>query len=351
MGWNFSFLARPTVSNLAIPSLWPLSLQKSFFVNADITATYTKILTDTVERTHGIPEKAEVLLWDNCVQDSSSQGLISLLVLAMLEQADLFLVYKPSIGVLRRADRAEEDKIRADYKAQGKSSMGVFVSFRNYQRTSLLRIYSDFEYCVHASLNKTLNLSAALQLKIKDLRSSVALVDGPIAQAQGSAIASALGEGNDVMIDSGDSIDTSQIDTSSAEKSLQFLDSKRAYILSLPVSYVSGIQTPGIGSTGEADTRAVERGLKQYFVSIIKPVCEALFGVKLEFRSQDFRDISSGLEVVKTLDVVSDDLISREGKRQLVQRVLGLDPEQEEKNARLNPEEENLEVTPEPPSV
>jgi hypothetical protein len=95
----------------------------------------------------------------------------------------------------------------------------------------------------------------------------------------------------------------------------------------MPLSYVDGEQTPGIGSTGEADTRAVERGLKQYYITIIKPTLEALFGIKTTFKSNDFRMIASGLEALKTFELVQDNtLMSQENMKLIVSKLFDLAP-------------------------
>jgi hypothetical protein len=338
--FNFAFRATAETCDSELPEIFPLALRCDVFTKADILQTYTKILADTLERTHGLSEDLSPLLWDSCVQTDAAEGLVTLLANAMSAQTELFLVYKPSVKVLRKADRQEEARIRQDYKQNGESAVGVFLSFKGYTRTEMLLIYSAFEYCVLGSLNKTLNVAKAVQLKINELRSSTALVDSEIAINQGKAIARALSNGRDVMIDAKDSIDTAKPDTSSTEKAIGFLDAKRAYILGLPLSYISGLQTGGIGSTGEADMRAVERGLKQYFVSIVRPVLKALFGVQTEFKSQDFREMNTALEVLKTFDLVSDENLSKEAKQEILARVFDLDPEEELKNLEAQDEAE-----------
>jgi hypothetical protein len=328
----FSFFKGSIDSNTHLPEIYPLSVTSVDFMKSDILSTYVKILTDTLERTDGLPRDLEPLLWDNCVQTEANDGLVTLISHAMAYQRDLFLVYSPSVKVVRKADYKEEAQIRDDYKNNGESKVGVYISFKKYRRTEMLNIYSSLEYCVLSSLNKTLNLSKALQVKISDLRASVSLVDSDVAKEQGKLIADALALGKDVMIDVKDEITTASPDTSSAEKAMVFLDTKKSFILGLPVSYVSGTQTGGIGSTGEADMRAVERGLKQYYVSIVRPCIESLFGVKTEFKSQDFRQIGTALEVIKTFDLVSDENMSRESKQEIVARVFELDRAKEKRN-------------------
>lgn len=326
----FSFSSTTEVKNQGLPEIYRLGSSNDDFVKTDIVSTFVKILTDTVERTHGLPKQYEKSLWDNCVQSEADKGLVSLLAIAMYDQSDLYLVYNSDVQVLRRATDDEVKQIDADYDEKGESAVGVYLSFEGYKRTDVLEIYSNFEYCVLSSLNKTLNLSKAVQLKMNKMRDSVALADSEIAIDQARSIADALRVGQDVIIDALDTIETAQPDTSAIEKAIGFLDAKKAFILGLPISYVSGLQTPGIGSTGEADMRAVERGLRQYFVSIIQPTIKALWNAETEFKSQDFREINSALETLKTFELVGNDLISTEAKQEILRRMFGLDEKEEE---------------------
>lgn len=313
-----------------LQNIFPLSLIQSEFTYSDIFSTYVKILTDTADRTHGLTEESEAALWDNFVFDSSTNGLISFLAKAMTDKSDLFLTYK--LKVLREADQNEKTQIEADYKLSGKSSVGVWVSFKCYKRTDMLKIYSALEYCVLASLHKTVNISKAVQIKISDLRSGIGLQDSQIAISQAKSIATALANGKDVLLDAKDSVVNATPDISPTEKAISFLDSKRAFVLALPVSYVTGVQTSSIGSTGEQDMRSVERGLKQYFETILKPTCKALFGPTVEFKSQDFRQMTTAMEVLKTFDLVSDDSLSRQSKQEITARLFDLDLAEEQKN-------------------
>ncbi len=318
-------------SSNEIKCLFPLALAADDFVKSDILSTYARILTDTMDRTHGLKEDLEPLLWDSCVQSDATHGLISLLAEAMTSMSELFIVYAPSAKVVRKATQLEQDKIRADYKTKGESSTGVFISFKHYRRTEMLRIYSTFEHCVLASLNKNLNVAKALQVKINDLRPSTSLADSSVAINQAKSIAEALRKGQDVLLDGKDVIDSASPNTEPTEKAMTFLDNKKAFILSLPLAYIKGEQTGGMNSTGEADMRAVERGLKQYYESILRPTLKALFGADTEFRTQDFREVTAALEVVKTFDLVSNENISPEAKQEITSRVFGLDPDKEKR--------------------
>lgn len=322
MSW-FDKLLGAAATDTELPEIFPFSVVDTEFIKIDIVTTYTKILTDTVARVHGLSEVQKQTLWDSCVQTDANAGLISLLADAMAEKKEIFLVFK--VGVLRKATSDEERQIKEDYKARSSSNVGAWISFKNYKRTDMLKIYSGFEYCVIASLNKNLNTSKALQIKIGKLRESVSLQDSAVAKSQAKTVATSLGKGRDVLLDSTDSIETATPDTSSSEKSMMFLDAKRAFYLGLPLAYIAGEQTAGLNTSGEADTRAVERGLHQYFVSILHPVLKAIFNVDTKFKSQDFRQITSSLDVLKTFDLVTDDYLDQAQKQEIIAQLFDLE--------------------------
>lgn len=346
-GW-FDFLNPKTAnnSNNEIEALFPLSIKCAEFIKNDILSTYQKILTDTVDRTFGIPKKAEQYLWDNVIEGENSEGLITMLATAMTEKKDLYIVFKQSIGVIRKATFEEQAIIKVDYEKDSKSSTGIFVSFKHYRRTEMLRIWSEFEWCLLGGMNKQLHLSQAVQIKIDQMRSSVSLQDADVAIAQARGIASALRRGNEIMIDKADEISMLAVNMDASKSSMEFLATKKSWILSLPASYLSGEQTAGIGSTGENDSRAIEAGLKQYFLTIIKPVCDLLFDVDCKFKSRDFRNITSALEVLKTFDLVSDENLSQESKQEIIARVFDLDLGEEQKQLEKEAKENKVTVLP-----
>jgi len=321
-GWKVS-----DTINDELPDIFPLAITREDFVRTDVINIYKKILTDVVERISGLSDDQSELLWDNCLQSSSDDGLLTMLAQAMTDKRDLFLVYDRAIGVIRKADHSEESQIREDYKAQSQSPLGIYISFKKYSRTDMIRLYSMLEYSTISSLNKAMNLSTAIQFKMDSLRSSVALTDSDEAKAQAKLIAKGLANGKDILIDAKDTIENSKPDLTSVKAAIEFLDSKRSFYLGLPLSYINGELTGGIGSTGENDTKATERGLKHYYFSVIKPVLEAIFQVQLSYKSQDFRQISQALDAIRTFEIVGDDLIDQFHKKRIVSGLLDIELE------------------------
>ena len=328
----FSFLmGGSSSSGCEIDPIFPFNINSKTFIENDVLSTYTKILTDTAERTQGLNSEQEKVLWDNFTAASGTEGLITLIAKAMAEKNEICLVYSESLKVLRPADDKEKEQIIADYKKQNESKIGIWISFKCYKRTDMLKVYSELEYCILASLHKTVNISKAVQIKVNELRQSTGLADASVAINQAKEIASALRSGKDCLLDSQDTIENAAPDISPTEKAIEFFDAKRAFVLDLPLSYISGMQTPGIGSTGEADMRAVERGLKHYFVSVLQPIVEELFRTKVVFKSQDFKQLSTGIELLKAFSLVGDENLSRKSKQDIIARVFDIDPKEEQK--------------------
>lgn len=309
-----------------LPEIYPVPVSQQDFISIDAIAIYSKILVDVLERTEGLTDELAALMWDNCLKSEKPDGLVTMISKAMNDKKDLFLVFEKAVNVVREADPKERAQIEADYKKQGKSSTGVFVSFTNFRRSDMVRFYIALSYCTVGSLWKSMHLSKAIQLKFTDLRKSVSLVDSADVKAQALKIATGLSNGTAVMMDEKDSVATASPDLTATKEAVEFVNDKLAFYLGLPDSYLCGEQTAGIGSSGENDMRAVERGLKAYYFSIVKPTLKALFGIETTYKTQDFTLVESSTEILKTFALIDDTLVSAENKRKIVNGLLGLDP-------------------------
>lgn len=325
--FNFLFATGVKTTEFSLGEIFPLNLiPQNDFVRQDILATLKRILRDTVARTDGLSDEQKNAMNDSCVQNEAPKGLITLLAEAMAEQQEVFIVYKK--GVVRLATNEERAQILADYKKSASSSVGIYVSFKNYDAAQRLKLYSALEYLATCSIYAKSNLSKAVQVKISNLRSSVSLADAEVAKAQASEIARALKAGQATLLDSADAIEVPTVDTAATEKALDFINGKRAEILGMPVVWLEGETTNGMNASGESDERAVERGLMFYFDWIIKPVCKALFGVVVNFKTRDFRIVESALNALRTFDLTSDSLLSKEAKLDIVARMFDLNKEE-----------------------
>lgn len=321
IGWTGSQNHTPSSE---LPEIWPFPYIERDFIDVDLQNIYLRILTDVLERTQGIPKDSQNLLWDNCVASESSDGLVTMLAKAMVSKSDLFLVYEKALQIIRKATPTEESTIKADYKKQGKSSVGVYITFKNYTRTDMMKLYSALEYYSISSLYKSMNLSKAIQLKVTDLRASVGAADVSDVNTQARAIADALTKGKDILLDAKDIIETSKPDLKATNSSMEFIAQKRSFYLGMPATWITGLGPKGLGDSGEATAKDVERGLKNYYFAIIKPVIETIFGVVTTFKTEDFYGLSTALEALKTFELTTDELISQENKRTIINKLYGL---------------------------
>lgn len=345
MGSWLNFLGSARNSSDSLPDIFPIPISKESFVAIDVQNIYTRILTDVLERTQGIPEEGKNLLWDNCLGSEKQDGLVTLIAKAMVNKQDLYLVYKADLKVIRKATGDEEAKIRDDYKARGESATGIYITFKNYTKSDMVKFYSMLEYCAVGGLWKQANISKAVQIKINDLRASVSLSDSAKAETQGRAMATGLSEGKDLLLDAKDIIESLAPDLTATNSTLELIAKKHSFYLGLPASYFSGQgESSKLSDTGKADSKATERGLKPYYFSIAKPVIEGIFKVKTTFKSEDSEMLATALNALEVMDRTSNEFLSKENKTLVINKSFGLD----EDEVGDEPEEQETPPTPNP---
>lgn len=334
----FSFLGLGSSGSSELPDIYPIPVRQADFVSVDVENIYTRILTAVLERTTGITDEDLKFLWDNCLGSETQDGIVTMLAKAMNEKSELFLVFDKAVKVVRKATPQEQVEIKADYKAKASSDRGVFITFQNFRKSDMIRFYSALEYCSVGGLYKSANLSKAIQLKFNELRSSTGLSDSADVKTQAVAMAQGLQQGKDVMMDAKDILETAKPDLTATNAALELIVAKQSFYLGLPASWITGQTSKGMSDTGKADTKAVERGLKPYYFSIIQPVMDALFGVKTSFKSEDFEMLDSANETLKTFDLTTDDFLSHDNKQLIINRLFGLpDDEEGDPPAKVEP--------------
>lgn len=332
MGW-FSFLGANSEAD-KLPDIFPIPISDKDFITIDVQNIYTRILTDVLERTDGIKDELKPLLWDNCLASEKPDGLVSLVTKAMAEKKELFLVYALATKVVRSATEEEAQTIRAGYKEKaepvklGEGAIGLFISFKQYCRTDMVRFYSALEYCAVGGLWKAANISKSVQIKIDGLRANVSLNDSAAAKSQAKAMADGMKEGRDILADAKDVIESLAPDMTATNATLELIAKKQSNYLGLPPTYFGAEGKATMNDSGKGDSRKVEQGLKAYYFSIIKPIVEGLFTVKTTFKSNDAENIEASLKVLETMDRTSEAWINAENKTKIVNKAFGLDEDE-----------------------
>jgi hypothetical protein len=212
----------------------------------------------------------------------------------------------------------------------------------------MVKFYSQLEYCAIGGLWKQSNISKAIQLKLTDLRGSVSLTDSADVKTQAVALAKGLAEGKDVMLDAKDILETAKPDMTALTSTMDFIAQKRSFYLGMPATYLTGEQSKGLGDSGKGDSKATERGLKAYYFSVAKPVVEGIFKIKTTFKSEDSEGLSTALETLKTMDITSDEYLSRENKTLVVNKAFGLDASEKGDEPAPQPNPQPVNIPPPP---
>lgn len=79
---------------------------------------------------------------------------------------------------------------------------------------------------------------------------------------------------------------------------------------------------------------------------MIKPVVEAMYGVKTSFNTHDFRMVEAANEVLKTFELVGEEYISSENKLLIVNKLFGVETKVDKK---VEGENEVVGTSNEPP--
>lgn len=324
---TFGWSTFPSIPSAELPEIFPFRHVRGDFIKNDIVTIYSRILKDVFERTQGLSTDQMTLIWDNCVGSNKSDGLVTLLAEAMYMKTKLFVVYNAPLKVVRKAEEPEKVQILADYKKSGESPVGVFIDFSNFKTTDMMLIYSELTYHTIASLYKSMNLSKSIQLKFSDMRASTGVIDAADIIAQAQSMAKGMNEGKDVAMDAKDNIETATPDLTATQSSMDFIAQKQSFYLGVPSSYITGLAPKGLGDSGLGDAKAVERGLKNYYFSIVKPVVEKLFKATTTFKSEDYNGMTTALEALKTFTLMNGDntLISQENKQLIIGKLFGLE--------------------------
>lgn len=324
MGFFGIEFGKPKALTSTLPVLWDVQLRASLYTEIQLRSIYARILSEVFARSYKIPDAFRSLLRDS-MEGGGQRGLIEHIVCAMANQSELILKYEA--GILHVPEYNERRKIIDEWKRVNKPQQTLYLSFQNYHKTTMLRQYLLHKYLLLCTQHKALNLSASLLIKIADLRKSVALNDSTPAKDQAREIAQALLDGAPALLDVEDMIELPKPDMSVLKEVAEDVHSEISLILGLPISWVAGIQKTGLGDSGDADARAIERGLEPYFWESAYPSFRLLFDNTLRFKTEDYRNVSQALEAMRTFQLDDGQLLPKELQQRILYQLLDIQEE------------------------
>lgn len=286
------------VTDLASP--YKLAIDEVHFVNFNTALLYQKILKRCFAKSTGISEEEARNLWDSVELSNAQYGTISRIADAMTCKKELILVN--DAGIVRLADSNEAQEIKKAYEEGLSVNSAVYMNFQKYTLTDIIKVYMSLIYDVMGGAKVNLGLSKALQVKIADLRKTIATSSSEDARTQAQAIVSALKDGKSVAVDAGDIIATTELQTTPVIDGLKLVYGCLASVLGVSTSFICGELTSGMAVTGEADVNANEDGIKDFFNSVFKPIHDKLFGIKIKFKSDNWRKFKEYAQVLPYIE-------------------------------------------------
>lgn len=287
------------------------------FVDFKVITLYAKILRRCYAKSSGLSDEQAANLWDSVDLGDAQHGIINKVSFAMAKKKELIL-FKDG-GIVREAEQAEADQIKKDYEERGRSDKGVYLNFKKYAMTDVLRLYMAFIFEIIRGAWVNVNLTKALQLKIADARKTIAASDAADPMQVASNVVNALKDGKSVFLDAGDEVKTTDLQTQAIKDALSLVYGLLAGELGVSTAFICGELTSGMAVTGEADVNANEDGIKDFFNSVFKPIMDKLFGVSLKFKSDNWRRIKEFAQIIPFVETA--EYISEEKKRELLERL------------------------------
>lgn len=294
-----------------------VDMKAADFVDFKVVTLYAKILRRCYAKSSGLSDEQAANLWDSVDLGDAQHGIINKVSFAMAKKKELIL-FKDG-GIVREAEPAEAEQIKKDYAERGRSDKGVYLNFKKYSLTDVLRLYMAFIFEIIRGAWVNVNLTKALQLKIADARKTIAASDAADPMQVASNVVSALKEGKSVFLDAGDEVKTTELQTQAIKDALSLVYGLLAGELGVSTSFICGELTSGMAVTGEADVNANEDGIKDFFNSVFKPIMDKLFGVSLKFKSDNWRRIKEFAQIIPFVETA--EYIDEDKKRELLERL------------------------------
>lgn len=306
-----------------LPAPYMLTVDAAAFIHFKVKWLYEKILKRCYALSSGLDEDKARALFDSVELGDATVGLIGLVARALTDKTELILVN--DAGIVRVAEFNEAEEIKKDYAARGRSEKGVYLNFAKYTLTDILKCYMALVFEILKAERVNVGLAQALQVKINRMRETISTsnADDPMKQAKN--IVDALKGGKSVAIDAGDVIQTTDLQTQAVKDALLMVYGMLASDLGVSLSFVCGELTSGLSVSGEANANFDESGIRDFFITVFKPIVDKLFGVSLRFKTDNWRKVREYAQILPYIE--SSALLTDAQKEQLAVELMGVGEE------------------------
>lgn len=278
------------------------------------TMCFDKIIFPDAEK--DFKDKITPSFYDNLSVEGINKGIIKNLAYGIVQNQTFFLV-NASAGdniIIRQGTQEELQKYE---KEQGNIKNQIQMDFTKYNQSKVLKLFYSMIYWIIRATNTNVKISNSVLVKIARLRELVAKEDAEEVIKQAKEINDAIKKGNSIIADKDDTMERLEINSQAIKDALDVAFSLISGLIKMPLSFVNGELTTGLTQTGDSDNLAIERGLKNYYYTILKPCIEKLFETKTRFSSDNTTKLKTLIGILPQLELST--LLTDEEKRLIIE--------------------------------
>lgn len=299
-----------------------LSLKEKNFVDYMISDLYQSILTmcfDKIifpEAEKDFKDKITPSFYDNLSVEGINKGIIKNLAYSIVQNQKVFLV-NVSNGDNTIVRQGTQEELQKYEKEQGNIKNQIEMDFTKYNQSKTLRLFYSMIYWIIRATNTNVKISNSVLVKIARLRELVAKEDAENVIKHAKEINEAIEQGDSIVADKDDTMERLEINSQATKDALDIVFSLISGLIKMPLSFVNGELTTGLTQTGDSDNLAIERGLKNYYYTILKPCTEKLFDTKTRFTSDNTAKLKTLIGILPQLELST--LLTDEEKRAIIE--------------------------------
>ena len=299
-----------------------LSLKEKEFVDYMISDLYQSILTMCFDKIifpdaeKDFKDKITPSFYDNLSVEGINKGIIKNLAYGIVQNKTIFLV-NASAGDNIIVRQGTQEELQKYEKEQGNIKNQIQMDFTKYNQSKTLKLFYSMIYWIIRATNTNVKISNSVLVKIAKLRELVAKEDAEEVIKQAKEINDAIKKGNSIIADKDDTMERLEINSQATKDALDVAFSLISGLIKMPLSFVNGELTTGLTQTGDSDNLAIERGLKNYYYTILKPCTEKLFETKTRFSSDNTAKLKTLIGILPQLELST--LLTDDEKRAIIE--------------------------------
>jgi hypothetical protein len=211
-------------------------------------------------------------------------GLISILVNSLLENNPVILEYHKSVNTITSENYNANNFVVNDLKPNS-----CIADYGQKQsEVKLLSYYAGTIYNTYRSIENKIQVSNAIVVIFKQLSDKISYVERESLRKQLQEFRKAVESGGIAYLDSA-KLQYGIADVGNETKVQEANKENIANALNLPLNFLFGTTTQGLGTRHEEDSLSLDRTMRKNFVSLWQPIVEKLFHIKISYAIDKYR--------------------------------------------------------------